>query len=61
MPVFKRFKGKHIKHGQKDFNRATWVAEGMRGGVRYNESLKQAKTHNELCALFAWYRSTITK
>lgn len=44
MAVYKRYKGKRVKHGSKDYNKATWVAEGTRGGQYYKEALKDAKT-----------------
>ncbi len=44
MPVFKRYKGKKVMRADKNYDKATWIAQGMVGGERYHVSLKTAKT-----------------
>ena len=44
MPVFKRYKGKKVTRADKNYDKATWIAQGMVGGERYHVALKTAKT-----------------
>lgn len=72
MPVWKRFKGKKIKHGSKDYAKATWIAEGTRNGEYYKKALPDAKTRDDaereeaeiiakICAgEFAYYKKKTT-
>lgn len=47
MAVFKRFKGKRIKHGSPNYNIARWVCEGRYLGEYYKESFPHAKTKKD--------------
>lgn len=47
MPVYKRFKGKKVKRGNPDYDKATWIAAGMVDGTRYHKSLPKAKTKSD--------------
>ncbi len=44
MPVYKRFRKKRVKRGDKDYDKGTWYATGMVDGVRYHKALRFAKT-----------------
>lgn len=39
MPVWKRYKGKKVVRGDKDYDKATWIAEGKVDGIPYKQSL----------------------
>jgi integrase len=39
MAVWKRFKGKRVKRGHKDYDKATWIAEGKVNGQAYKKAL----------------------
>lgn len=47
MAIYKRFKGKRVAHGSKEYKLATWIAEGTRDGVYYKQSLKDAATRDQ--------------
>ncbi len=47
MATYKRLKGKRIKRGETDYNKATWIAEGQVDGVRYHQTLKDAKNKSD--------------
>lgn len=47
MSVFKRYKGKKVARADKNYDKATWIAQGMVGGDRYHVSLKTAKTRED--------------
>lgn len=47
MSVFKRYKGKKVERPNPNYNKATWIAQGMVNGERYHKSLKNAKTKAE--------------
>ncbi len=47
MAIYKRYKGKRVKHGSKEYKNATWIAEGSRDGVYYKVALKDAKTRED--------------
>lgn len=44
MSVFKRFRRKKVKRGDKNYDKGTWYATGMVDGIRYHKALKLAKT-----------------
>ena len=44
MAVYKRYKGKRVKRGDENYDKATWIAEGTVDGIRYHKSLKNIKT-----------------
>lgn len=44
MAVYKRFKGKRVKRGDENYDKAIWIAEGAVDGIRYHKSLKNVKT-----------------
>lgn len=39
MAVWKRFQGKKVQRGHKDYNKATWIAEGKVDGIPYKKAL----------------------
>jgi hypothetical protein len=47
MAVYKRYKGKKVVRGSKDYDKGTWIAEGTVGGTRYHRSLKSATNKAE--------------
>lgn len=47
MPVYKRYKGRKVTRADKNYDKATWVANVMIDGVRHHKSIKSAKTKAE--------------
>jgi integrase len=44
MPIYKRYKGRKVTRDDKNYDKATWVAEGEINGVRYHKAIASAKT-----------------
>jgi len=44
MAVYKRFSGKRIKRGDKNYDRATWYYKFVIKGVTYHRAVREAKT-----------------
>ncbi len=47
MPVYRRYKGRKVTRADKNYDKATWVANVMIDGVRHHKSIKSAKTKAE--------------
>ncbi len=47
MAVYKRFNGKKVKVGDKNYSRAMWFARGEFKKIKYSESVPLAKTKKE--------------
>ncbi|CAN5644482.1 hypothetical protein BH20ACI4_BH20ACI4_07920 [soil metagenome] len=61
MAIFKRYKGKKVERSDHDYDKGTWIAQGMVNGERYHKALKNVKNQKDAKAEEEFIRNKLRR